>query len=188
MFDSKNEAAVCELVVDSDRKALMIGFLCQFRRLRTIYRAKSPKTDYPEEVKFFKMSAVKMGKLLLENFSFVEWQNYPHKLIEHVQELIQHDLGPGSIGMFSCEGNECGNKVLRHFRKDDVTGGLRDVLQLHWLYSSKVWQELSSETHKQNRCSVCFGTGHIRNNCLNANLLNNLIALELLLDYKCYSA
>ena len=175
LFDSKNENAVCELIVDPDRKALMTELLRQFRRLRTIYRAKSPKTDYPEEVKLYKMNAVKMGKFLLENYSFVEWPNYLHKVIEHVQELIEHDSGHGSIGMFSGEGNECGNKVFRHFRKHlsrkgDVTGGLRDVLQLHWLYSSKVLQEFSSVTHKQNRCSVCFETGHKRNNCPNANL------------------
>ena len=87
LFDSKHENAVCELIVDPDRKALMTELLCQFRRLRTIYRAKSPKTDYPEEVKLYKMSAVKMGKFLLENYSFVEWPNYLHKVIEHVQDL-----------------------------------------------------------------------------------------------------
>ena len=175
LFDSKNEAVVCELIVAFDRKAFMSELLSQFRRMRKIYRAKSPKTDYPEEVRLYKLNAVEMGKFLLENYTYVEWPNYLHKLIEHVQELIEHDLGPGSIGMFSGEGNEGGNKIFRHFRKHlsrkgDVIGGLRDVLQLHWLYSSKALQELSSVTHKQNRCSVCFETGHKRNNCPNAIL------------------
>ena len=96
--------------------------------------------------------------------------------------------------MFSGEGNECGNKVFRHFRKHlsrkgDVTGGLRDVLQLFWLYSSKVWQELSSETHINNidvRCVLKRGIKEIT--ALMQISKNNLIALELLLDNKCYSA
>jgi hypothetical protein len=77
--------------------------------------------------------------------------------------------------MFSGEGNEDGNKVFRYFRKNlsrkgDVLGGLKDVLQLHWLYSSKTLQQISLVTRNETRCSVCFETGHKRTTCLNANL------------------
>ncbi len=60
-----------------------------------------------------------------------------HKIIEHVQELIQWKEGPGSIGAVSSEGNEAGNKIFRHFRlhlssKGSTYQGLVDVLRLHW--------------------------------------------------------
>ena len=175
LFDSKSESIVCEQIANPEKRLAMSKVLSQFRELRKIYRAKSPKSMYPQEVRLYKANAVDMGKFILEHYSYVDWPNYLHKIIEHVQELIEHESGPGSIGMFSSEGNEGGNKVFRHFRKHlsrkgDVLGGLKDVLQLHWLYSSKTLQELSSVTHKQNRCSVCFEAGHKRNNCPNANL------------------
>jgi hypothetical protein len=51
-----------------------------------------------------------------------------------VQELIED--GPGTL---SGEGNEGGNKIFRHFRKNlvrrgNTRGSLRDVLRGHWLY------------------------------------------------------
>ena len=40
-----------------------------------------------------------------------------YTVIEHVQQLIKDPNGPGSVGAFSSEGNEAGNKLFRHFRK-----------------------------------------------------------------------
>jgi len=111
-----------------------------------------------------------MGQLLLSKFEYVQWPNYLHKLIEHTQQLIEDPSGPGSIGSFSSEGNEAGNKLFRHFRKNlsrrgSTYGSLVDVLKLHWLYSSKALTKLAEKEHVKNKCSLCFQTGHNRRTC-----------------------
>ena len=89
-------------------------------------------------------------------------------MIEHVQEIIEFSEGPGTVGGLSSEGNECGNKIFRHFkknlaRKGNTEGGLRDVFLVHWLYSSPSLTQIAEVTRKQNRCSLCFNQGH--NSC-----------------------
>ena len=180
MFDEKNEKHVTCLITCQVRRDLMNELLSLFRKLRKIYRSRSPKVDYPDEVKAYKKVAVSMGQFLLQNYSYVEWPNYLHKIIEHVQELIESVDGPGCIGSFSGEGNEGGNKVFRFFRKNlsrkgDVIGGLQDVLQLHWLYSSKKLQTLSNVTQKQNRCLFCFELGHKRPSCPNKENSDDIV-------------
>ena len=69
-----------------------------------------------------------MGKDIIQHFHYAQWPNYLHKIIEHVQELINMPNGPGAVGELSGEGNEGGNKIVRHFRKHlsgkgDVMGG-----------------------------------------------------------------
>ena len=54
-----------------------------------------------------------MEKMLIEHFDYAPWPNYLHKVIEHVQEILADPEGPGSIGAFSGEGNEAGNKLFR---------------------------------------------------------------------------
>lgn len=111
-----------------------------------------------------------MGQMLIDNFGYCPWPNYLHKVIEHVQEIIQHEDGPGTVGGLSGEGNEGGNKIFRHFRmhlsrRGDSYGLLRDVLWLHWLYTSPALQRLASVVHTQHRCSVCFQVGHNKRTC-----------------------
>lgn len=154
----------------SERKSHLSSILCKFRILRKIYRARQPLVDYPEETKNYKKIAIEMGKELIENFHYVVWPNYLHKIIEHVQELIERPNGPGTVGGLSGEGNEGGNKIFRHFRKNfarkgSTQGGLRDVLCLHWLYSSPALVELADVTHKTNRCGLCLKEGHDRRTC-----------------------
>jgi hypothetical protein len=117
LFDVKNEHIVYELIESVERINLMLDMLNKFRHLRKIYRSNSPLNEYLEEVKCYKEKAVEMARFLLQYYSYVQWPNYLHKIIEHVQELIENDSGPGSIGMLSGEGNEGGNKVFRYFRK-----------------------------------------------------------------------
>ena len=93
-----------------------------------------------------------MGKLLIKNFSYANWPNYLHKIIEHVQEILEHPNGPGSTGAFNREGNEGGNKLFCLFWKNYATKGdsdhtLEDVIQIHWLYSSKRPEDLASVNH-----------------------------------------
>ena len=114
--------------------------------------------------------AVEMGKLLIENFSFASWPNYLHRIIEHVQEILEDPNGPGSIGAFSGEGNEGGNKLFHLFRKNYATKGdsyraLEDVIRIHWLYSSKRLEDLASVNHRKNKCSKCGNFGHNKRSC-----------------------
>ena len=121
-------------------------------------------------MKDYKKTAVQMGQLLMEHFSFARWPDYLHKIIEHVQEILEDPNGPGSIGAFSSEGNEAGNKLLRLFRKNysnrgDSYKGLEDVIKLHWLYSSLTLETLATVEHRRYRCSKCLEFGHNKNNC-----------------------
>lgn len=77
-------------------------------------------------------------------------------------------------GGISGEGNECGNKIFRHMRKNlarkgNIQGGLRDVLWCHWLYSSPELTNLAEVTLKQARCSLCLEIGHNRCICHEMN-------------------
>lgn len=73
--------------------------------------------DFPQDVANYKKVAVEIGQMLIDNFGYCLWPNYLHKVIEHMQEIIQHEDGPGTVGGLSGEGNESGNKSFRHFRK-----------------------------------------------------------------------
>lgn len=87
--------------------------------------------------------------MLIDNFGYWPWPNYLHRVTEHVQEIMQHEDGPGTVAGLSREGNEGGNKIFHHFRKHltrrgDSYRSLRDVLWLRWLYTSPSLQQLAS--------------------------------------------
>ena len=158
------------LIEDPVRQKNLSDILHIFCDLRKVYRCKNPLLDFPDDVSTYKARAVEMGSLLLQNFDYVNWPNYLHKVIEHVQQLIQDPNGPGSVGSFSSEGNEAGNKLFRHFRKNlsrrgNTYGSLCDVLKLHWLYSSKKLFKLAETEHKKIKCSLCFNLGHNKRTC-----------------------
>lgn len=170
LFNPDNEQSILCLVDDGDRRNYLSDLLSKFRFMRKVYRASDPKTQYPEETKMYKQTAVSFGHALLENFSYAKWPNYIHKVIEHVQELIEDENGAGTVGGLSGEGNECGNKIFRHFRKNlarkgDTYGGLRDVLWGHWLYSSPELVRLASKTSIKKKCSICLQEGHNMRSC-----------------------
>ncbi|XP_060562648.1 V(D)J recombination-activating protein 1-like [Ruditapes philippinarum] len=144
-----------------ERRKHLSSVLQKFRLMRKVYRAKDPKKECPGDVSSYKVTAIEMGRLLLAHFEYASWPNYLHKVIEHVQEIIESTDGPGTVGGISGEGNECGNKIFRHMRKNmarkgNTQGGLRDVLWCHWLYSSPELTSLALVTLKQSRCSLCL--------------------------------
>ena len=166
LFDIKNEQIILSLTSQEQRPVLE-EILQRFRKMRKVYRANDPDAT---EVSNYKSNAVEMGKLLIKHFPFCKWPNYLHKIIEHVQELTEDKNGPGSIGAVSGEGNEAGNKIFRHFRKNLSSKGntqqsLTDVLKLHWLYSSPKLQMISNKTKRSYRCTACKGEGHSRLTC-----------------------
>ena len=52
-----------------------------------------PVQEFPQDVENYKKVAVEMGQMLIDNFGYCPWPNYLHKVIEHVQEIIQHEDG-----------------------------------------------------------------------------------------------
>lgn len=52
-----------------------------------------PMREFPQDVANYKKVAVEMGQMLIDNFGYCPWPNYLHKVIEHVQEIIQHEDG-----------------------------------------------------------------------------------------------
>ena len=167
IFDVQNEEALLGLLDDDDREHMQ-EILEKLRFLRSVYRAKSPAK---EDVSIYKEVAVEMGKLLIAHYNFARWPNYLHKVLEHVQEILEDPEGPGSIGaFFSSEGNEAGNKLFRLFRKHysnrgDSYKGLEDVLKLHWLYSSLTLGNLAKIEHRKYKCSKCSAYGHSKTSC-----------------------
>jgi hypothetical protein len=75
-----------------------------------------------------------------------------------------------NIGGMSGEGNEAGNRVFRHIRENmafrgSTMGALRDVLRVHWLYSSPRLVARGTVRRKANACSTCFEEGHKKTTC-----------------------
>lgn len=118
----------------------------------------------------YKVCAVETGQLLLTKFEYAHWPNYLHKIIEHIQQLIEDPSGPSAIGSFSSERNEAGNKLLTFpeknlSRRGSTYGSLCHVLKLPCLYSSKALAKLAEKEHKKNKCSLCFQSGRNRITC-----------------------
>jgi hypothetical protein len=141
--------------------------ITKLRWMRTVYRASKPS---PADVAIYKETAVKMGQILIDDFPWVRWPNYLHKVIEHVDEIINRNDGLHSVGIMSGEGNEAGNKLFRQFRRShssrgSTTQSLLDILKLHWLYTSPKLQQLSEVSHKKYKCGICGEIGHTRVTC-----------------------
>lgn len=170
LFDQKNENYILQLIANASRREQLSKVLCLFRKLRSVYRANQPMRDMPQEVTQFKAQAIEMGKIFIQEFEYVPWPNYLHKIIEHTQEIIMDVTGAMSVGALSGEGNEAGNKIFRqlrkhHARKGKTLQGLRDVLWLHWLYSSPKLQSLGEIYTRENRCTMCHEAGHNVRTC-----------------------
>ncbi|XP_063954560.1 V(D)J recombination-activating protein 1-like [Lytechinus pictus] len=172
LFDVKNEECFLELIPSAERRHHLSSVLQKFRSLRKVYRALKP---IREEVIKYKATAVKMGQELLDNFGYVMWPNYLHKVIEHVQEILDDQDGPGSIGALSGEGSEAANKLFRHLRKyasrrSTVEESLRDVLWFHWMYTSPKLRALraASLVKRKYHCSICGKEGHSKVTCPSA--------------------
>jgi hypothetical protein len=141
MFKQENMEHFLHLVLNDDKRKALCEIFALFRSLRKVYRAINPIYDIPDGVATYKAKAVIMAGLISTHFSYVPCTNYLHKVIEHVQELIEDPNGPGSIGSMSSEGNEGGNKVFRILRRGNARScstydSLRDILWTHWLYTS----------------------------------------------------
>ncbi|XP_063971603.1 V(D)J recombination-activating protein 1-like [Lytechinus pictus] len=170
LFKEANQRHVLALIPDSDRREKMGEIFHLFRQVRQVYRAHHPGK---EDIASYKEKAIRMGRLLDEHFTYASWPNYLHKLIEHVQEVLEDEEGPGTIGGLSGEGNEGANKVFRdlrrHFsRKSSAMLSLRDVIWFHWLYTSPKLRRIAQVTSRDYSCSKCQKLGHSAIHCSNA--------------------
>nr|AJO68011.1 RAG1L [Branchiostoma belcheri] len=170
LFKAEHADKLVALVDKPDRKSALVEVLAKFRQLRKVYRANWPLNDMSDEVRQYKAKAVEMANDLKTHFPYAPCTNYLHKVIEHVQELIEHPSGVGSVGALSSEGNEAGNKLFRqlrlgHARKGNTYNGLRDVLCTHWLYTSKTLRDKAAVTERSLCCGRCGGVGHNVRTC-----------------------
>lgn len=167
LFGEKHRSVLVSLISNQEDRDNMISLLEAFGKMRATYRATKPDLA---SVQSYKKIAVGLGKSLREKFAFARWPNYLHKLIEHVQEILLDPNGPSSIGAYSGEGLEAGNKLFRHIRKNlanrgSTYSGLIDVLKIHWLYSSPALQRLAQVSHQKYKCGTCGELGHNRLTC-----------------------
>ena len=68
----------------------MLEILAKFREMRLVYRANIPD---PVKVSAYKELAVSFANDMKQHFPFARWPNYFHKIVEHVQELIECESG-----------------------------------------------------------------------------------------------
>ncbi|XP_072171924.1 V(D)J recombination-activating protein 1-like [Diadema setosum] len=118
LFAEKNANIILALIPSEERREHLAIIMEKFRLLRSVYRAHSPRVTHAQELRQYKVVAVQMGRELISHFDYVPWPNYLHKVIEHPQEIIENEDGPGSVGTISGEGNEASNKLFRHMRKN----------------------------------------------------------------------
>ncbi|XP_070555020.1 V(D)J recombination-activating protein 1-like [Ptychodera flava] len=116
-FDESNEEALLYLIPKDERRQYYSEILSKFRFLKMMYCAKYPRVDLKNEIQNVKRVGVELGQLLIDHFEYATWPNYLHKVIEHSQELLEREDGPGFIGCISGEGNEAGNKLFRQIPK-----------------------------------------------------------------------
>jgi len=118
----------------------------------------------------YKSKAIEFGKLLIFCFPYARWSNYVHKTIGHAQEVIEIH---GTLGGFSGEGNEAGNKPFHTYART-IQGNpallirVNDVLKMQWLYYCLKLKKLSDIARRKYRCSICKQNGHNCNTCPSA--------------------
>jgi V(D)J recombination-activating protein 1 len=101
LFAEENAAVITALITDDSARQQLQAILGKYREMRLVYRANIPD---PVKVSGYKKLAVSFANDIKEHFPFAKWPNYMHKVVEHVQELIEWKAGPGSIGALSSEG------------------------------------------------------------------------------------
>ena len=109
LFSQKNETHILHLLKSEEQKQNFGKLLTYLRFKNKIFGSNKPKQGLPDEWMLCKSKAIEFGKLLISCFPYARWKNYVHKMIEHVQEVIEIH---GTLGGFSGEGNEAGNKIF----------------------------------------------------------------------------
>ena len=142
--------------------------------LKRVWKATKPVVSCPEEMTCYTNNAKRFIATLKMYFAYTRsnMSNYIHKMLAYVPQLLEEY---GSIGAFSSEPNEHGNKLFRQLRKmcarQQTDFELWDILKFHWLYTVRSLQELVNRTVWKQKCSVCNIEGHKRSTCPGINEL-----------------
>ena len=142
--------------------------------LKHVWKATQPLETCPDLVNSYPANARKFVSTLKEYFAYTKdnMPNYMHKILAHVPQLIEEF---GSVGAFSSEPNEHGNKLFRLLRRmcarQQTNFELKDILKYHWLYTMKSLQQLTAagQTGRKQKCSLCLELGHKRRTCPSKN-------------------
>lgn len=107
----------------------------------------------PDETKLYKQLPL-LVSLFFDDFCNAKGPNYIHKNIEHVQELIEAENRPGTIGGLSGNGKEGVGVNIQTLQKNlsrmgNTYGYLGDVLWADWFYSSLNLASIAENTQPQ---------------------------------------
>ena len=165
MLSDKNINLLPNFLRSTEGSKALKEIIQEYNWLRKVYRAKNPD---PRDVSVYKERVVALAKHLLKEFPWALWPNYFHRVVEHVQELIEKH---GSVGALSAEGVEAGNKQVRLFRTlfsctSSAQLSMEDIIQLSWLVSSKTLQKISRTSTRSYVCGKCGEEGHSTRTCL----------------------
>ncbi|XP_072042074.1 V(D)J recombination-activating protein 1-like [Amphiura filiformis] len=155
-------------LIPENRREYVQQLVDDYNLLKPVWKATKPTESCPDLLKKYDENASKFIVTLKMFFSYTKQNmpNYLHKTLAHVPELIEKY---GSVGAFSSEPNEHGNKLFRLFRKMNARQQsdfeLKDILKFHWLYTVKSIHELADRTSIHQKCSFCAETGHKRTTC-----------------------
>ena len=156
-------------LIKAERRAVVEQLIEQYRTLKRVWKATWPLKSCPDEVRNYPQNALLFVTTLKTHFAYIEnhMPNYVHKLLAHVPELIERY---GSVGAYSSEANEHGNKLFRLLRKmcarQNTKYELSDILKFHWLYTMRSLQEKAKVVENAQRCSKCFKLGHKVTTCV----------------------
>ena len=87
ILSDKSVCLLSDILGSIEGSKALKDILQQYNWLRRVYRAKNPD---PVDVSVYKKKAVALAKLLLKELPWALWLNYFHRVVEHVQELIEN--------------------------------------------------------------------------------------------------
>ncbi|XP_072043068.1 V(D)J recombination-activating protein 1-like [Amphiura filiformis] len=163
MLKPKTVQTLCDMLLPPQRHNAVKQYIALLSQMRTIYRATNPEIG---SVDTYRELSSTFKTLLTNEFKYAfPLSNYQHKVLDHVPDLI---IQFGSVGKFSTEPVEAGNKLCRRFRKCNAykspTMEMLHILKYHWLYTMKSLQMLVRD--KANfHCGFCRELGHTARTC-----------------------
>ena len=167
LTQEKAMAIVLNLIPEG-RRDVFERLVNKFNLLKIVWKSSKPRETCPELERHYAQHAQCFMDLLKKDFKYTQnnMPNYLHKVVAHVPALIEMY---GSVGIFSSEPNEHGNKLFRQFRKMNARQHsqyeLSDILKFHWLYTSRRLQKLVIRNVPRQVCSKCRVIGHNRRTC-----------------------
>ncbi len=166
--EQKAVNVMLELIPEA-RREIVQQLIDKYNLMKVVWKSSKPTTTCPDLVHQYCEHARALMDILKGHFEYMKdnMPNYLHKVVAHVPELIDKF---GSVGLYSSEANEHGNKLFRLFRRmnarQNTNYELQDILKYHWLYTCRRLQHHVGQ-ERQQICSKCKCKGHKSRACLN---------------------